>query len=91
MRIYKYKIKYMNDCTDASEFSIGFVLGENYSDALGKISYSYGENQLLEVLNLSLIGEGEVIEMATSVIDENSNPMKRAEEIIDTFANDFIW
>ena len=38
---FKYKVDYFNDTTDTEEATFGFVYGNDYSDAAGKVYHAY--------------------------------------------------
>lgn len=38
---FKYKVDYFNDTTDTEEVTFGFVYGNDYSDAAGKVYHAY--------------------------------------------------
>ena len=40
---FKYKVDYFNDTTDTEEVAFGFVYGNDYSDAAGKVYHAYSD------------------------------------------------
>ena len=64
--MFKYKVRVYNDLTHETEERIGFTLAEHHVHAAEQLATHYG-NEYLEKVEIEIIGDSCVIEVANEV------------------------
>ncbi len=67
MNSWTYKVRYFVAETDEELESCGLVVSENFTNAMKKISKSYGEDSILSV-TIEWLDESELIELPEDLI-----------------------
>ena len=88
--IYRYRIEFVDE-TDEKEnkFSVGFCEANDYTEAVHKLIDYFGEINTVAFKNLKLIGDHNIIELASD--SERADSLRQAEHILDKYEETFIW
>lgn len=53
---YYYKVRFYVDCIE--KIADGFTFGKDWNEVISNLTDYYGENEMVEILNLRILGDG---------------------------------